>query len=749
MLNNSPRRTLPSRWRYPLAVAVVTIAVLIRFIFPDIFRGASFILLWPAVIVSTWYGGFGPGVFASLLASFASIFIIRPTLNPPPEDNVVFIQLALFILITIAINWFYGVRKKVVDITYQQQEWLRITLTSIGDGVIASDVKGKVVFMNPVAAHLTGWKVDEAMGQTIDTVFNIVNEVTHKPVMIPLIEALQKGVVVGLANHTLLVSKDGTERPILDSGAPIRDEDETMIGGVLVFRDGSAQREADRIQATLELVMAGIDEGFVIFDNQWRYTYANRRAGEMGLEARGRSKEDLLAMTLDEAFPELVGTHVYNEMKAAAVDKLSRKFDEYIEAYDHWYEYRIYPTQSGLGIFVLDITERKNIEQKIMLLQQLTAALTAAATTREIAEIVADKGFKLLGAHVGSINLLRDDNVFEIIGRRGIPKEQLVDPPIQFKLGDAVPLADAVRDRKAIFIENAEEYRRIYPQFYELFHPISHTEAMIALPMIVNDDIIGGIAMSFPKPLKITDQEREFLQTLGLQAAQALKRALLNERTQEMAAIQERQRLAQDLHDSVSQALFSATTIAQAVPLTWQKNPQKAMEQLLQVVQINRAAMGEMRILLLELRPQAIIKTPLNNLLQHLIDAAKGRAVIEAELTTEGTEYELPEDVHVALYRIAQESVNNILKHSHASEFSILLHYEPDQVTLRVKDDGQGFDTRQSTSGMGLNNLRERAEEISAPLTLTSTLGSGTIVEVVWTNPIPSGENTPPEGTPI
>jgi signal transduction histidine kinase len=367
-------------------------------------------------------------------------------------------------------------------------------------------------------------------------------------------------------------------------------------------------------------------------------------------------------------------------------------------------------------------------------LQQLTTALTAAVTTQEIAEIVADRGFKLLGAHMGSVNLLRDDNSFEIIGRRGIPKEMLVDPPIRFKLSDAVPLSDAVRTRQPIFIENAEEYQQRYPQVYDTFHPLSHTEAMIALPMIVNEDIIGGIAMSFPKALKMTESEREFMQTLGRQAAQALKRALLSERTQEMAAIQERQRLAQDLHDSVSQALFSATTIAQAVPLTWEKNPEKAMEQLKQVVQINRAAMGEMRILLLELRPQAIIKTPLNNLLQHLIDAAKGRAVIEAELNIDGEEFELPEEVHVALYRIAQESVNNILKHSHAQEFTITLRYEANRVTLQIQDNGVGFDTTQTTAGMGLINLRERAEAINAQLDITSAPEKGTTIHTVWDN---------------
>jgi signal transduction histidine kinase len=278
---------------------------------------------------------------------------------------------------------------------------------------------------------------------------------------------------------------------------------------------------------------------------------------------------------------------------------------------------------------------------------------------------------------------------------------------------------------------------------YETFHPLSHTEAMIALPMIVNEDIIGGIAMSFPKALKMTEPEREFMQTLAQQAAQALKRALLSERTQEMVAIQERQRLAQDLHDSVSQALFSATTIAQAVPLTWEKNPEKAMEQLKQVVQINRAAMGEMRILLLELRPQAIIKTPLNNLLQHLIDAAKGRAIIEGILDVEGTEFEVPPDIHVALYRLAQESVNNILKHSQAKAFTNTLRYETNRVTLQIQDDGVGFDPTQSTPGMGLNNLRERAEEIEAKLDIISAPEKGTTIRVVWNNPLGDGETAP------
>ena len=103
----------------------------------------------------------------------------------------------------------------------------------------------------------------------------------------------------------------------------------------------------------------------------------------------------------------------------------------------------------------------------------------------------------------------------------------------------------------------------------------------------------------------------------------------------------------------------------------------------------------------------------------------------------------MPPDVHVALYRLAQESVNNILKHSHAQEFAIALQYETDQVTLHIQDNGIGFDITQSTSGMGLSNLRERAEAINAQLDIISAPEKGTTIQVVWPTPSVDGAAKP------
>src|SRR5262245_21629013 len=122
---------------------------------------------------------------------------------------------------------------------HEQQEWFRVTLASIGDAVVTTDINGRVTFVNPGAEGLTGWMLKEAVGVPLESVFKIVNEETRRTVENPAARALREGLVVGLANHTLLISKDGTERPIDDSAAPIRNSNGEVVGVVLVFRDVS------------------------------------------------------------------------------------------------------------------------------------------------------------------------------------------------------------------------------------------------------------------------------------------------------------------------------------------------------------------------------------------------------------------------------------------------------------------------------------------------------------------------------
>jgi PAS domain S-box-containing protein len=167
------------------------------------------------------------------------------------------------------------------DASHEQREWLRVTLSSIGDAVITTDTSGNVTFLNPVAESLIGWSLNEALGVPLDAVFKIVNEETRQTVENPATRALREGLVIGLANHTLLITKDGTERPIDDSAAPIRNRQGKIAGVVLVFRDISERRKAERaVQDALtyaENIIATLRHPFlVVLDKELRVVTANR-----------------------------------------------------------------------------------------------------------------------------------------------------------------------------------------------------------------------------------------------------------------------------------------------------------------------------------------------------------------------------------------------------------------------------------------------------------------------------------------
>jgi PAS domain S-box-containing protein len=145
----------------------------------------------------------------------------------------------------------------------KQSEWLRITLASIGDAVIATDVEGRVTFMNGVAETLTGWAQGEAKGRPLPDIFHIVNEHTRLPVENPALHALGKGVIVGLANHTVLIARDGGERLIDDSAAPLRDDGGAVIGSVLVFRDVTERRRGDEARTRLAAIVESSDDAII------------------------------------------------------------------------------------------------------------------------------------------------------------------------------------------------------------------------------------------------------------------------------------------------------------------------------------------------------------------------------------------------------------------------------------------------------------------------------------------------------
>jgi len=154
-------------------------------------------------------------------------------------------SMALLYVTFLQVAHAFADRRQAAEAIQRREEWLSTTLNSIGDAVMATDDRGHVLFMNPIAEDLTGWKQNDAEGKSAREVFHIINEETRAEVLSPIAKAIAHGIVVGLANHTVLIAKDGTERPIEDSGAPIRDTNGKLIGVVLVFRDVTGRREIE------------------------------------------------------------------------------------------------------------------------------------------------------------------------------------------------------------------------------------------------------------------------------------------------------------------------------------------------------------------------------------------------------------------------------------------------------------------------------------------------------------------------
>ncbi len=207
-------------------------------------------------------------------------------------------------------------------------------------------------------------------------------------------------------------------------------------------------------------------------------------------------------------------------------------------------------------------------------------------------------------------------------------------------------------------------------------------------------------------------------------AAQAVKEAVAAERN----------RLARDLHDAVTQTLFSASLIAEVLPRLWQRSPDEGQRRLAELRELTRGALAEMRTLLLELRPAALTDTSLGELLQQLAESITGRARVPIDVTIEH-ECEIPSEIKVALYRIAQEALNNVARHAAASRASVHLQCQPAQIKLTICDDGRGFIPENlSPKSLGLGIMRERAETIHAELEIKSQLEKGTEVVILWHN---------------
>ncbi len=287
----------------------------------------------------------------------------------------------------------------------------------------------------------------------------------------------------------------------------------------------------------------------------------------------------------------------------------------------------------------------------------------------------------------------------------------------------------AIPDKAAIVGQGEEtEHPAISPFWAEQYR------AWLAVPIIIRDTVDWAMLLYYTEPRAFSNDEVELAVLLGNQVALAVENDRLRARSEEAARAAERNRLARELHDAVTQVLFSASLIAETMPRIWKKDPEEGQRGLEELRRLIQGALAEMRTMLLELRPAALKEQKLEILIRQLTDGLMARTRMPVTMTVVG-DYWLPTEVKLALYRITQEALNNIVKHAQASQATVYLECQPGQVILRVSDDGRGFAwDGLEPHKLGVGIMRERAQAIGARFALESQRDQGTQITVTWEN---------------
>ena len=374
---------------------------------------------------------------------------------------------------------------------------------------------------------------------------------------------------------------------------------------------------------------------------------------------------------------------------------------------------------------------RRRVEE-LKTLQRLAQILAGRSTLEEALDETTEAVTRLFGARFARVRLTALDEEQESASAGGAtePEAAAVAPATL----DAEAADVAIREG-ALIAEELGAWPGLSAETRERAGE-DGVGAVLATPLVATSGPAGALVIARDAPAApFSAEERQLASTIGDALAAVVEIDRLHRRETRQAAAEERQALARDLHDAVTQSIYSATLIAEALPAVYERDPAEGLHNLERLRRLVRAALAEMRTLLFELRPAALQTAPLDALLERLGDALAGQTDVDVDVQV-AEDLDLPPDVKIALYRVTQEAFSNIAKHARATAVTARVALDGDGgVTLTVQDDGRGFDPAAVPSGMGLHIMRERLESVGGGFAVESAPGRGTTITAVWRQP--------------
>lgn len=383
---------------------------------------------------------------------------------------------------------------------------------------------------------------------------------------------------------------------------------------------------------------------------------------------------------------------------------------------------------AGILNIAVDVTEQtklqQNLEQlieertrELQVLLDVTAAANRSLDLKETLDTTLDLIVALVGSSRAGVMLL-DEFTGELIPYSLRPARDVAPADLAEMLSIC---RSVLNNRAALYIApNVEE---------------GLPEPGALIPLESRGDRLGVLVIVGTQGGAFSAAQLALFQSIADQLGVAVENARLFAKSEQAAVAAERNRLARDLHDAVTQTLFSSSIIAEVLPKIWERNPDEGRRRLEELRQLTRGALSEMRTLLVELRPAALADTDLGDLLEHQVNAFIARTRLQVGFERNVT-HNPPVEIKEAFYRIAQEAFNNVARHAEAAQVQVWLDGGPGEVALTIQDDGVGFDAQTlEHEGLGLGIMRERARSIGARLEMASQPGSGTRLHLNWQAP--------------
>ena len=499
------------------------------------------------------------------------------------------------------------------------------------------------------------------------------------------------------------------------------------------------------VRALVEVVPTPV----VVADDSGHYVYVNPAARAFF----GRPAEDLVGTeVIDSIVPrerEEVGSYLCS---TATAEPGRRSITMLGQAGER--EVLLHHTPMALGGKLLligiveDVTENRRVRREAVALAQSAASLAVNRSLDATLDALAQSIVETTSAVACGIYLLEPDGNLRTAGTFGLPRGYAAAADAAQTRGAPRAAIRAMEAHATVIDEDVVSRRLADPRFSPLHDLIREVpwSVIVSLPLMHHDAAIGALNAYYPSGQRPPEIDMSFLRAMADQATSAVDYARLLSASRDKVALEERQRLARDLHDSVSQAVYGIALGARSAQEMLAKDPSQLREPLDYIVRLSEAALAEMRALIFELRPEALEREGLIGALKHHTAVLRSRHGITVEEVIAG-EPTMSWESKQALYRIAQEALHNAGRHARATRVRVALNQDDAEIRLEVWDNGVGFDPQGEHPGhFGLNTMRERATELGGRLEIESRPEAGTKIRAII--PASRSNSSEPIGSP-